>query len=143
MYRSYVACTVVATLEISSPYLETFALLTRYFLFLLLKYKSNIGAVSGYHRFKVVINLEKLVVDVIVIAVFFANAILLVSVVEFFASIFDAIIVVAVVTAAAVVLLVVAAVAVAVISTFVAAVAAAALCLEMVRRRRSFLFCPV
>ena len=82
---------------------------------------------SGYHRVKVATNLEKLVVAVIVSAVFFATAVLLVPAVVLFASIFAVLIVVAVVTAAAVVLLIVAAVAVAVIWTFVVAVATAAL----------------
>ena len=92
---------------------------------------------SGYHRVEVVTYLEKLVVAVIISAVFFPIAILLVFTVVLFASIFAAIIVVALVTVAAVVLLVVAAVAVAVISNIVAV---AALRFEVERRIRSFLF---
>ena len=49
---------------------------------------------SSYHRVEVVTKFEKLVVAVIVSAVFFATAILLVSVVVLFISIFAAIIVV-------------------------------------------------
>ena len=102
VYRSYVACTEIAPLDISSLYIKTFAALDALYSFYIIKYESNIGAVSGYHRVEVATNLEKLVVAVIVSAVFFATAILLVSAVVLFLSIFAAIFVVAVLSVATV-----------------------------------------
>ena len=107
-------------------------------LFFIIEYESNIGAVSGYHRVEVVTKFEKLVVDVIGSAVFFATAILLMSSVVLFVLVFAAIVITAVIAAAAAMLLVTA-VAVAAISI---SVATAALRIEFVRRSRFLLFVP-
>ena len=77
----YIACIslhkVVALSTPRVPRLSQSALSTRYFLCLLLKYESNIGGVSGYHRFEVITNFKKLVFAVFVSAVFFTTAILI------------------------------------------------------------------
>ena len=111
---------------------------TRLF-FIIKRYEFNIGAVSGYHRVEVVTKFEKLVVAVIVSAVFFATAILLVSAVVLFVLVSAAIVITAVIAAAAPVLLFVTAVAVAVISI---SVVTAALRVEFVRCSRFLLFVP-
>ena len=108
-------------------------------IFLLKKYESNIGTVSGYHRVGIVTKFENLVVAVIVSAVIFATAILLVSAVVLFALVIAAILVTAVIAATAAVLPVVTAVVVAVISNCVADIAVAALRFEVVRSNRLLL----
>ena len=109
-------------------------------LYFIIKYVSNIGAVSGYHRVEVVTKFEKLVVAVIDSAGFFATAILLVSAIVPFVLVIVAIVITAVITAAAAVLLVVTAVAVTVMSMSVAAVATVALRVDFVHRSRFLLF---
>ena len=123
VYRSNITADGSRALDTSSTSTLVFAAFDVSF-FLLKKYESNIGAVSGYHRIEDVMKLENLVVAVIVSAVFFATAISFVSAVVLFALVIAAIFFTAVINAAAAVLLVVTTVAVAVISIFVVAVAA-------------------
>ena len=85
--------TVVALSIPRVPRLSWSAVSRRVYFFII-EYESNIGAVSSYHRVEFVTKFEKLVVAVIVSAVFFAIAILLESAVELFIKILAAIIVV-------------------------------------------------
>ena len=85
MYRSYIArVSLVYRLYItadgsralntsSTSTLVVCSLSAR--LYFIIEYESNIGPVSGYHRVEVVTKFEKLVVAVIVSAVFFATPI--------------------------------------------------------------------
>ena len=113
------------------------------FVFTLLKqYESNIGAVSGYRCQIVPTFLEDLITAIAVAAVLFAFAILFVSAVLLFASIFVAIIVVAATAVTGAILLLIFALLLTTVSIFVAAVAVAALRFEVVRSNRLLLFLP-
>ena len=134
VYRPYISADGIRafnTLRISN--LVVCSISTR--LFFIIEYKSNIGVVSGHYRVEVT-KFEKLVVAVIVSAVFFAIAIILVFAVVLFVLVIAANVITAVIAAAAVVLLVTV-VAVAAISIFVAT---AALRVEFVRRSSFLLF---